>query len=223
MIDAHVLHHRMTISLSTRLKAATKLIHAEVERTNFVTRLLGGTMSRTAYCALLRNLHPIYVGLEDGIREHRGDPVIAPLADPALARTSALVQDLCVLHGPRWETEIALAAAACDYAAHLRHLGGHQPTLLAAHAYVRYLGDLSGGQQLSRMVRVAFGGDGGDVTTFYDFGGPTEVVRLAAEIRAALDRIATTESQAQSLIDEATAGFERHRDLFRELARAHPS
>lgn len=213
----------MTISLSTRLKAATKLIHAEVERTNFVTRLLGGTMSRQAYCALLRNLHPIYLGLEDGIREHRGDPVIAPLADPALARTRALVHDLCTLHGIRWETEIDLAAAAGDYASHVQRLADHEPTLLAAHAYVRYLGDLSGGQVLSRMVRVAFGEAGRDVTAFYQFGGPTEVKRLSGVIRAALDRIATTEAQAQALVDEASAGFERHRELFHELARAHPT
>lgn len=45
-----------------------------------------------------------------------------------------------------------------------------QPELLLAHAYVRYLGDLSGGQQIRRNIAKAYGLDNdGAGTSFYVF------------------------------------------------------
>ena len=45
-----------------------------------------------------------------------------------------------------------------------------QPALLAAHAYVRYLGDLAGGQALGRIARQAYALPDGAGTRFFDFG-----------------------------------------------------
>lgn len=217
----------MTPSLSTRLKAATKSIHANVEHTPFVHRMLRGRLSRSAYASLLRNLQPIYLALEDGIRSAPATQGLAPLADPALARAEAIGRDLLALQvGTVADDDrgagTMLTTASSDYVAHLRRLAGEAPVLLAAHAYVRYLGDLNGGQVLARLVRESYGGDGREVTAFYDFGGPGETHRLAAAVREALDALAPSETDARLLIDEALHGFERHRDLFVELEATHP-
>ena len=70
---------------------------------------------------------------------------------PALWRTLALERDQA-LHGPGWPDALALQPAAARYRRRLVELETGQPDLLLAHAYVRYLGDLSGGQILQRLL-----------------------------------------------------------------------
>ena len=53
----------------------------------------------------------------------------------------------------------------------MKTVGEEAPELLVAHAYTRYLGDLSGGQQLARVARKAYNLEkGGAGTAFYEFG-----------------------------------------------------
>ena len=55
------------------------------------------------------------------------------------------------------------------YTARLRKLGESEPAALLAHAYVRYLGDLSGGQFIRRRIAKAYGLSDGAGTAFYEF------------------------------------------------------
>lgn len=204
----------MTPSLAERLRSATRELHAEVERAGVMRRLLRGDLPRPAYCALLRSLHAIYAALEAALQRHSGHPQIAPWMRPELPRRERLERDLLALHGADW-AEIACAPAAQRYAGHLQVLCDERPGLLAAHGYVRYLGDLSGGQALARVVSRSLGA--GHAVSFYDFGGPDAAGRLAAALRAGLARIAPDAHSAQGLVDEARAAFIRHRELFEEL------
>lgn len=68
------------------------------------------------------------------------------------------------------------APALSDFLAHIHHLSttpGWAPLLLA-HAYVRYLGDLSGGQIIGGRIRRAYNLKGNDGTAFYDFSARGE-------------------------------------------------
>jgi len=59
-----------------------------------------------------------------------------------------------------------------EYTTHLQALSDSaDPSLLLAHAYVRYVGDLSGGQVIRRHVAKAYGTDvaSGEGVRFYDF------------------------------------------------------
>lgn len=59
-----------------------------------------------------------------------------------------------------------------NYVSRIKYLSeeGSDPSLLLAHSYVRYLGDLSGGQVIRRRVTKAYGLDeNGRGTQFYDF------------------------------------------------------
>ena len=60
---------------------------------------------------------------------------------------------------------------------------GPDPSRLLAHAYVRYLGDLSGGQFIRRRISKAYGLDDGAGVSFYEFrplGGTTSATDPAA-------------------------------------------
>ena len=67
-----------------------------------------------------------------------------------------------------------------------RRLAESQPELLAAHSYVRYLGDLSGGQILARIVRESMAFRPGQGTAFYAFGDAAATADLRKAYRAGL-------------------------------------
>ena len=182
-----------------------------------MTELLGGRLSKPAYTLMLRNLEPIYLELEAGFLRHAANPGVLPLFDPALFRLQALHQDLEKLHGNSWREELELLDGSTAYVARLRHLTEFQPELLAAHAYVRYLGDLSGGQMLAGIVARSLGllaqdgANGG--TDFYNFGGLDKVVALAQAFRSGLATLAD-----DGIAAEARLAFEMHGQLFEDLA-----
>ncbi len=207
----------MKVSLAERLKTETRALHTVAERSTFMRLLLSGRLDRLAYCGLLRNLHALYAALEPALARHADLPAIAPVFLPALWRTRALQHDLAALHGPDWADAIALQPAASTYVDRLRDLDKSRPTLLLAHAYVRYLGDLSGGQLLSGIVAKNAALAGETAISFYDFGDAVATRNLTHAFRAGLAAVAADERQTDALVDEAKLAFEGHRQLFDQL------
>jgi heme oxygenase len=201
----------VTSRLAERLKAETRPLHVRAERSTFMSALLRGRMDRAAYAALLHNLQAIYAALEPALRRHAAHPALAPLDLAALARTQALRDDLAVLG----LEATALRPASSRYAQRVNELDATHPELLLAHAYVRYLGDLSGGQLLQGIVAESLQLSPGTGTAFYDFGGEQAAARLNRAFRAALDNVTVDED---AVVEEAMLAFEWHRLLFDELA-----
>ncbi|MBX3599115.1 MAG: biliverdin-producing heme oxygenase [Rubrivivax sp.] len=218
-VDAGPADAPLPPDLPARLRAATRTLHAEAERSGLMAALLRGQVGRAAYCALLRNLHAIYAVLEPA-----ND---AALVDPALHRADALAQDLAHLHGPRWREQLALAAATQAYVERLQALVQGRSRALAAHAYVRYLGDLHGGQVLRGLVRRALGLDAPGAATavdpaapgtrFYDFGDAARVRALRAAFRQRLAALPLGADEQQAVVDEACWAFVQHRRIFEQL------
>lgn len=214
---------RLTDSLGERLKAATKDLHRAVERGPFMQALLSGRLDRGAYALLLRNLHALYRALETAMDEHAQHPAVLPLRLPGLPRVDALARDAQHLHGPAWQDELQELPATSRYRLHLQQLSAQSPQRLAAHAYVRYLGDLSGGQLLEPIVvrSLKLQAEGGRGSAFYNFGSVAVADALAASFRAGLDQAgARLPDQGAAIVDEAQWAFEMHRALFDELALA---
>jgi heme oxygenase len=210
----------LSIRLAERLKSDTRALHTAAERSRFMGTLLRGEMQRPAYCALLRNLHGLYATLEPALERHATDPLIAPVFAPALWRAASIEHDLRVLHGPHWATELPLHDAARDYCDRLVAIDARQAGLLLAHAYVRYLGDLSGGQMLRGIVAHIRSAHGASATSFYEFGDAQRTRELTLAFRRGLVEVGADEAQEDRLVDEARWAFEAHRALFEELAVA---
>jgi heme oxygenase len=208
------------MSLPQRLKTATTEEHRRVERSGVMVTLLRGRIERVAYLALLRNLHALYAALEPALLRHAASAVVGPVVMPELFRSDALERDLQTLHRDADPPAAALQPATAAYVARLRELDATRPELLVAHAYVRYLGDLSGGQQLRRIVGQALGLAGGAGTRFYDFGDGARVSALAQRFRAALEEVGARAHDADAIVAEAESAFDRHGQLFEQLAAA---
>jgi heme oxygenase len=206
----------MPPGLAARLREETKPLHVEVERAGIMPALLRGALDRGAYCRLLRNLFEIYDALELALRRCAARPEVAPIVLPALFRADALAADLRTVHGSDWPS-LAVAAAASDYAARLREIEVQAPARLAAHAYVRYLGDVSGGQIVGRIVGASLRLAGDHGQRFYAFGDRSTIRQLAARFRRGLDSTATS-AHADEIVAEAKLAFRLHKRLFEELA-----
>lgn len=203
------------VTLRDRLRSGTHDLHTQAERSAAMQALIRGQMPREGYCRLLRNLLAIYEALEPALVAHAAHPVLAPLREPRLARSSVLADDLEALHGPGWR-DLPVSAGAQAYVARLQELSAQSPELLAAHAYVRYLGDLSGGQVLLRRVREMLKLEGEQGTRFYVFGDPGAGA-LAKQFRAGLASLPADEALIQRLVAEAQEAFAMHTRMFDQL------
>jgi len=205
-------------ALSEALRTGTRTLHTQAERTGVMAALLRGTLDLAGYARLLAALHAVYAALEQELESHAGDAVLTHLRHPGFARRGALESDLAALVR-LGVAPATVAPEAAAYAEHLHQLGRAQPALLLAHAWLRYLGDLNGGRVLERIVRDKLGVPS-DAMSFYRFPALADPTAAAVAWRAALD-IAPVSAELQlALVAEASAGFERHIELFRALEPA---
>jgi heme oxygenase len=204
-------------TLSDNLRTATSSLHAEVERAGIMPSLLQGKLNRPTYCRLLRNLHEIYSALEGAMLQHATHPCIAPIYFPSLERKQALESDLRELHGKTWQVKIDCVPACTQYADRLREIRTSDPVLLIAHSYVRYLGDLSGGQILKAIVAKSQKLEEPRGTRFYQFP-PPGAPALAGMYRNGLNLIELSAETIDRIVFEAKQAFSRHGLIFNELA-----
>ena len=152
------------MKLSIRLKHASHDLHGVAEKSGLMADLLHDRLSLRDYTVLLQNLQAIYAVLEGGLPPQidRQELDFRPLY-----RSAAIAQDLAYL---KPESDAKLCEASGRYVARLEELSASDSLLLLAHAYVRYLGDLHGGQLLRRCVMRLLKTDGVKGLDFYDFG-----------------------------------------------------
>ncbi len=203
--------------LAEHLKTATHEAHRHAETRPLVRDLLQGHLEREAYVLLLRGLREIYAALEEGFdRAGTTSPHLTRFAAPELRRTTALESDLAFLYGPHWAEGVEVANAAAAYAMRLRHTGEADPILLVAHAYVRYLGDLSGGRAMGRQVARHYALEGPDGLRFYDFADIPDADAWKHAYRGWLDQL-STEGRDGDLVDEAREAFAWNQRLFDDV------
>jgi heme oxygenase (biliverdin-producing, ferredoxin) len=193
-------------SVVTALYFRTKTLHVEAERTGIIRNLLRGNASREGYVLLMRNLLPAYRVLEQGLSRHRGSPGLAELADYRLDRAGAIEADLVALGGNDWEQNIALLDAGKKYAGRIAKAAKGDGARLIAHAYTRYLGDLSGGLILQRLLVRSLGLRPAELS-FYDFPRFSDLSVLKADYREALDRAGSLVADPLAVVEEGAIAF----------------
>lgn len=208
--------------LSVQLRDATASVHADAERSPFITRLMGGGASISDFAALTAQLHPVYAALERAMDIHGAHPAVAPLLDPLLIRTPRLAADLAVLVGDDWAEQqttgrLRPLPATRAYVERLQAVS--VPEALVAHHYVRLLGDLSGGQAIARLVARHYGVPG-DALTFYRFDGIGKPKPYRDAYRAKLDALALDDTTRTVVVGEAVQAFKLNQAVFSDLERA---
>lgn len=208
-----------TESLSAYLRASTRQAHDTAESTGFITRLMGGDLDVAAYADLAAQQLPIYAALERASERIQGDARGATLVFEELTRTPQIRADLAFLHGPTWESTVEILPETGAYVARIDAIGS-DVAAYAAHAYTRYLGDLSGGQIIARMMQRHYG-MGTDGLTFYQFEDIPKPKPFKDIYRERLDALGLEEDELRRAGAEAQLAFELNTSLFAALGARH--
>ncbi len=208
--------------ISTALREETAAAHSEAENTRFMSSLVEGKLGREDVIDLTAQYWYIYNALEAAVRRLSSDPAVAAVADSRLERVPALEADLTHLIGEDWREKITPTEATLAYVEALDGCGPGEAPAVVAHHYVRYLGDIAGGQVIARMLSTAYDLDD-EALHFYDFSAVGKIPPFRAAYKSALDSIELTPGQRDELISNAQAAFTHNQNVFRDLEQRSAS
>ncbi|MFS0704086.1 heme oxygenase (biliverdin-producing) [Cellulomonas sp. 179-A 9B4 NHS] len=207
------------VPLSAALRAGTRAEHETAERSAFVEHLVGGRLDVAAYADLAAQQLAVYTALEAAGDRLRAAGVDAGLVFDELRRVPAIEDDLGHLYGAGWRDRVRTLPATAAYVARLEEVAGALPAY-AAHGYTRYLGDLSGGQVLQRMLQRHLGFTGPGVT-FYDFPQIHRLKPFKDVYRERLDALPLTADERAAVVEEARVAFRLNQAVFADLGAVH--
>lgn len=141
---------------------------------------------------------------------NKDHPAFAPLYFPLeLHRKEALIKDMKYFFGENWEEQVKCSEAAQQYVDRIHYVGQNEPELLVAHAYTRYMGDLSGGQVLKKVAQRALKlPSTGEGTQFYLFEHVDNAQQFKQFYRARMNALDLNLKTKERIVEEANKAFE---------------
>ncbi len=193
--------------LTAVMAAQTQGLHRQAEKSGIIADILRGRVEAQGYALLLRNLLPAYRTMERAIMRLRDRPALRAFARKEIFRGNAIEQDLTEIVGEDWPERLSLLDAGADYATCVEQAATGDGSPLIAHAYVRYFGDLSGGQTIKSVLKNTLG-LADKALTFYAFAGVDDPSGLRERIRAVVDGDAAVMHDHGQIVEEAAAAFQ---------------
>ncbi len=207
----------MTSNLATQLREGTSKSHSMAENVSFVKSFLGGVVDKESYRKLVSNLYFVYSAMEEAMEKNKDNIFIKPIYFPELNRRENLEKDLEYYYGSEWQSAIILSEATKLYVERIQLVSVQRPELLVAHAYTRYLGDLSGGQLLKKIAQRALNLSDGRGLAFYEFERVADEQEFKQNYKKALDSLPLDSSVADQIVAEANVSFTMNMKMFQEL------
>ena len=207
------------LSFSAALRERSSDEHSRSEHSGFMADLLKGEACRDDYIALVAQHYFIYEALERAGERMRRDPVASVFLTDKLTRLPALEADLEFLVGADWRERIAPLPTTERYVRRIDEVGATWAGGFVAHHYTRYLGDLSGGVFIGRVMQRNFGFETNGVG-FYVFDDIADPRAFKDVYREQLDAAPWSEAEQQRVIDEVLLAYRFNTELFEDLDRA---
>ncbi|KAJ1683670.1 hypothetical protein LUZ63_021108 [Rhynchospora breviuscula] len=186
------------IPFSAALRERSSGAHSGSEHSGFMADLLQGRGTRDDYIAL-----------------------VAQHCDK-LTRLPALEADLEFLIGPDWREQVEALPTTARYVERIERVGATWPGGFVAHHYTRYLGDLSGGLFIGKLMQRQFGFDTNGIG-FYLFGDIADPRAFKEVYREQLDAAPWDAAEQERVIDEVLLAYRFNTELFEDLGRAKQS
>ncbi|AFY55023.1 heme oxygenase [Rivularia sp. PCC 7116] len=207
----------MSNNLAIKLRSGTEKSHAATEQIGFMKCFVKGLVDRDCFAKFLSNLYFVYSELEAALENNRNHSCVGMIYFPELNRKANLEKDLEFYYGSDWQNQLQLLNAAHNYIVRIREVSQKQPELLIAHAYTRYMGDLSGGQMLQKVVQSTLNLEGYQGTSFYNFEQIPDKTAFKNKYRDALDKVPVDNITAEKIVAEANHSFSFNMQIANEL------
>lgn len=208
------------IPFSQALRERTWTGHGESEGAGFMHDLMTGKGTREDYVALVVQHYFVYEALESAATRFAEDAAARPFLSDQLTRIPALEADLAFLLGDDWRDQITPLPTTERYVARIREIeadgwvGG-----FVAHHYTRYLGDLSGGQAIGRLMKRHFGFETNGIL-FYLFDQIADPKAFKETYRDQLDAAGWDAEERERVIDEVLLAYRFNTEMFEDLSAA---
>nr|YP_009420307.1 heme oxygenase [Cryptomonas curvata]ASO75795.1 heme oxygenase [Cryptomonas curvata] len=203
----------MVNNLATQLREGTSKSHSMAENVSFVKSFLGGVIDKESYRKLISNLYFVYSAMEEEMEKNK----IMNLLNRSITELNRNLElDLEHYYGSNWKSLIRISEATKAYVERIKMISNERPELLIAHAYTRYLGDLSGGQILKKLPRAMNLSDGKGLS-FYEFEEVTDEQEFKQNYKRALDSLPLDSHLADNIVAEANISFTMNMKMFQEL------
>ena len=201
------------VRFSTTLRERTMADHGDAEGSTLMSELVGGTLDRARMGDMLAQHLLVYRALETAARDLADDPVVAPFLLPGLERTEALEADVRLLLGADALASVVARPGTAAYVARLEAVGSWAGGFVAHH-YTRYLGDLSGGQHIRRIVEKAYP----DLPIrFYTFEAIESPKALKDRYRELLDEAPWSADEQDRIVAEVREAYRLNQEMFASL------
>jgi heme oxygenase (biliverdin-producing, ferredoxin) len=207
------------LTFSEAIKAASWNAHEHAEHSRFMQDLLAGRLDLDAYARLVAQHYFAYRVLEDASRAMADDPVGSRFTFPELSRVPALEADLTALLGADWAERISPTAETTAYCERLSATCFDWPGGYVAHHYVRYMGDLSGGQVIRRIVERTYDLDDHAGTGFYVFDEVGDLKAFKSRYRDLLDDVPWSADERDRVVEEILLAYRLNTDVLEGLGR----
>ncbi|CAD5114727.1 unnamed protein product [Dimorphilus gyrociliatus] len=201
------------------LKEATMGSHEEAEKSSFMIDMLKGRLTKKQYVLFLVQLRYIYKALEEESEKLRDYELHASVYFPSeLYRFQNISADLNYLD-PKWSSYEILKSTK-KYAERIHEVGIRKSARFLSHTYVRYMGDVSGGQMIRYKLRKAYQlPENGDGLKFYDFENINNIKNFKSLYFSRLNEVVQNEEAIKEILDEARLAFKMNINLFNELSK----
>lgn len=206
-------------SFHAQIKERTEQAHRAAEAAPFISHLMGGALSPHAYLDYLRALAPIYRRMEDLFQAHSASEPYSYFDHRALDRSALIREDIDFLEGTMGvSSSFPQLSSVNDYLNLLED--DITPIRLCAHHYIRYLGDLSGGQAIARLVSRHYEIPD-KALNFYNFQAIGDIVFYKKRYRDLLNILPITNNMQENFLQEVDILYKLSRDIFLELGQSH--
>lgn len=215
--DTYNLKLQSLHNLADQMKTATAPYHRRAEQTGIVRDILKKQVSQEAYILYIRNLYLIYTGLEKPLNPRsEGFKIISPFINRMIKRSEPLAQDLYNLSGNNTWQNLPLLQSSLSYRKDIDQLRTDEPVALLGHIYVRYLGDMNGGQVLHKLLSGSLKLPE-EALNFYQYPAIHEIVSFRQDYRDLFNAAKLNAYQRRKVIETAIRAFEFNISLSEEI------
>lgn len=197
---------------SEELRKATGRSHGDAQHSPFMSALFAGELECRRYANLVAQYFYIYGALEERAVALGGTTAEA-FIEPSLTRIPAIEADLRHFLGGGWRSEIRPLVTTLEYVGRILDA---RPEQFVAHHYVRYMGDLSGGQHIARVIQKQFALES-EGLAFYDFSELGDLDGFKDSYRSRLDAAGWSAAERRLVTDETLRAYDLNTRLLQEL------
>lgn len=207
------------MSFHDQIKARTDAAHAQAENAPFISTLMGGGLNPLAYRDYLAAFLPIYSLMEALLKARSESALLSYFNHRALDRSTHIENDIAHLETTLSSTFDGESLPSVQ--SYLARLSNEvSDARLLAHHYIRYLGDLSGGQAISKLVSRHYA-IAPEALTFYDFTNIGDAVFYKKRYRDLLNLAPLNTEEKDEFLDEVTHLYRLSTEIFIDLGKTH--